>query len=334
MKKILCILLLALLLCGCLSTKVTNDEVTINLCEDFDINSILTNVSKNSDVTYEIDKDNSKLIITITKGDKIEIIEKEITIEEPNYSIKENISFNPYRDYDINEFITVDEGVDIDYSLDIESSTLTFNLSKGNWSKTIDKEVTLESLFDFSNVGEYGALIYKMINWENKPADFQSRFYNVIPPFGSIDIYVFAKDHTGFCMRYIVKSILPIEETFTWDDEGNIVFDGKFVRFDGEHPVFGGEDGINATFYFNGEGNLVIVSDLKENSERLTFERIDSYEPPFIVWDYCANFGKRPSEAWYGIEALEAAWYEPVFNKYADDYNGAKGYAANYPSRD
>ena len=35
-----------------------------------------------------------------------ETLEKEVTILEPQYTIKDDIKFNPYLDYDINDFIT------------------------------------------------------------------------------------------------------------------------------------------------------------------------------------------------------------------------------------
>ena len=327
MKRTAVIILALLILCGCSTPEVTDEDVTVDLTSDFDIDSILSNVKEGSNVSYQLDKENSKLIITIEYGDKTETLEKEVTIEEPQYSIKDDISFNPYLDYDINDFITVEDGVSIDYSLDIKSSTLTFNLSKGNWSKSIDKQVTLESLFDFSNVGSYGALIYIMKDYANRPEIFNKAIFNKCPGYGLLDVLVLAEDHTGFYIRYHHFSNPQVSTTLTWTDDGVITFDKVLYMAGVHYPYLGGDDLQRRTLTILEDGTIKTVLSESRN-EYITFEKVDSFSPPMNAKNWIESWGSTVSATYstWGFPKMIENWYEAGFSSYSTDYNGISVY--------
>lgn len=69
--------------------------------------------------------------------------EQDVEIEIPNYSIQHDITIDTYTGYDIHDFVTADEGVEISSSLNEETSILSIHLEKDLWKVDIDKEVTL-----------------------------------------------------------------------------------------------------------------------------------------------------------------------------------------------
>ena len=337
MKRIISILFILLVLCGCTTPKVTDGEVIIDLTQEFDVNTILENVKEDTEVSYELDKENSKIIISLTRNNETETLEKEVTILEPQYTIKDDIKFNPYLDYNINDFITVDEGVKINHTVDTKTSKITFNLSKGIWSKTVEKEFTIDSLFDFSNVGEYGALIFERVNWVNRMDCFKSSWFNSIPEIGCVDVIVFAKNHTGLRVEYFGQGGVPVECTFTWDEDGNIIFDNKVNT-----PFFGAnmniefyenffcDDGVNTTFTLNSESNLLKVYGHNKVGEYLDFELKDNFVPPYNTKEYYLSKGKTIEEAWLDGKKIADVWYEPFYENYEVDYTGVKTFANRY----
>ena len=89
MKKILLIcVLLALTGCGNTDKTISNEVdkalATLNAPEDliidenFDVNTILTDVQEGTEVTYEVDEENSKIVITLKNEDRIETLEAPI----------------------------------------------------------------------------------------------------------------------------------------------------------------------------------------------------------------------------------------------------------------
>ena len=100
MKKLLFILMVCTALTGCSNTnvedKISNEtakalavlnapeELVID--ENFDVNSILSEVQEGVEATYKVDEENSKIIITLTQGEQVETLEAPImlaSIEEP-----------------------------------------------------------------------------------------------------------------------------------------------------------------------------------------------------------------------------------------------------------
>lgn len=336
MKRIISILFILLVLCGCTTPKVTDGEVIIDLTQEFDVNTILENVKEDTEVSYELDKENSKIIISLTRNDETETLEKEVTILEPQYTIKDDIKFNPYLDYNINDFITVDEGVKINHTVDTKTSKITFNLSKGIWSKTVEKEFTIDSLFDFSNVGEYGALIYKSIEWTNREDIFNQPYFNGLPNVGSYDVIVFSPQYTGFYIRYIGEMVYPKTTTFTWDENGNINFDYGIVNeiYNSNGKVeyyknfFGGNDMYHETFTIQEDGIIKTIVN-EERAEYIYFEKEQNFKQPFDSLQKIKDtFGRSPSHFWTSMPELENVWYEPKYINYSDDYNGIKKYAS------
>ena len=106
MKKLLFILMVCTALTGCSNTnvedKVSNEtskalavlnapeELIID--ENFDVNSILADVQEGVEATYEVDEENSKIVITLTQGEQVETLEAPImlaSIEEPTETPEE-----------------------------------------------------------------------------------------------------------------------------------------------------------------------------------------------------------------------------------------------------
>ena len=333
MKKIIITLFVLLILCGC-APKIIDGDITIDLTQEFDVNTILDNVKEDTQVSYELDRENSKIIVTLINDDKAETLEKEVTILEPQYTIKDDIKFNPYLDYNINDFITVDEGVKVDHTVDTKASKLIFNLSKGHWSKTVEADVTLESILDFSNVSEYGALIYVMTDWENKNKVFYDYFFNNVPGVGSIDVIVFAEDHTGFHVRYISRGHVPVQTTFVWDENGLITLDNLVdnamyssnLTIEYYINYFGGDEGLHEKLIVEDNDTIKVLGDEKLG-ECLYFKRVDSYTQPYNVVEYLNSFGRTVETAWISGAKYASVWYEPDFKNYSNDYNGIKKYS-------
>lgn len=78
-----------------------------------------------TEVSYQLDEDNSKLIITLVNGDKEQTLEAEVNIEHPLVVPNKNITIDVYKGYDIKDLITVDEDTVIEESLDEEKGILT-----------------------------------------------------------------------------------------------------------------------------------------------------------------------------------------------------------------
>ena len=334
MKRIISIVFTLLVLCGCTTPKVTDGEVIIDLTQEFDVNTILENVKEDTEVSYELDKENSKIIISLTRNDETETLEKEVTILEPQYTIKDDIKFNPYLDYNINDFITVDEGVKIDHTVDTKTSKITFNLSKGIWSKTVEKEFTIDSLFDFSNVGEYGALIYKNYEWVNKNPEFSDNFFNRVPKVGYEDVIVFAPDHTGFHVRYIGEGSRASVSTFIWTEDGKINYDYEVYTpiFAGYPKIkclvnyFGGEDNLHETFVLQNDGTIKLIADEKRG-EVLYYERVDSYNEPYSTAAYLERIGLSIEKSWTDGSELIKVYYEFEYKNYSIEYPKIKNFA-------
>lgn len=129
MKKLLFLLIVLLMMSGCDSSlghlKTKEDETVIyNITNGFNVMDVL-DVKDNVDVKTELDKENSELIITLTKGDKTETLYQKVEIQEPLALIEEeNIVINAY-DIDVFSLLSdVREGTDIAVELDEDTSEL------------------------------------------------------------------------------------------------------------------------------------------------------------------------------------------------------------------
>lgn len=144
-KKILCALTLILLLTGCgdLAKLNTNQEdtITIDATEKIDPTIYLKDVDKNATVNYEIE--NGTMLITVSKGDKVQEFSMPVQVDEPKVSLERHITVDKYLGYDLEQYINEDEGVSHTIDFDEETGKLAVTFTKGEWSKTIEDEVTV-----------------------------------------------------------------------------------------------------------------------------------------------------------------------------------------------
>lgn len=177
-KKIITVLVLIVLVLGIGIVvslnkhlgKLTSDEIVVDVTETFDVNAYLTNLKKGVEVSYELDEENSHLTVNLTNGKKNEVLEKDVTIKYPRVIIPDDISIDTFTGYDINDIVDYEDGVNVSSNLNLEDSELTINYSKGEYSQTVVKKVTLFSsnprdnarFYDCVNIvgTEYGMIVY------------------------------------------------------------------------------------------------------------------------------------------------------------------------------
>lgn len=152
MKKIL-ILLAILMLAGCSKSigKVNVDEpITYKTNQDF-VASDYVDLEEGSSVEYEIDKENSKVIFTITNGDETLVLEHPVIIQEPlaKFNCDDNLIINKNNFNPESILSDIKDGTDITYELTDTSVVLT--LTNG----------------DQTDVMEHDAIITESIGWFN-----------------------------------------------------------------------------------------------------------------------------------------------------------------------
>lgn len=144
-KKLLCVCALSLLLTGCGNLATSNvadgETVTIDATEKVNPKDYLKDLDKKATVDYEI-KDN-EMVITVTKGDKTENINIPVQVNEPKVSIDRHITVDKYVGYDLEQYIHEDEGVTHTTNFDEDTGKLSVTFTKGEWSTTIEDDVTV-----------------------------------------------------------------------------------------------------------------------------------------------------------------------------------------------
>ena len=143
MKKLFIILFLILMVSGCSLAKIDKD-ITIDMTKEFESETVLSDIKEGTEINYFIDEDNSKLIINLANKDKEQKIEKDVTLLYPEYSISEDITADLVKGFNIEDYITTEEGVNVSYKLDKENQKITVTLSKGIWQKTIAQDATIK----------------------------------------------------------------------------------------------------------------------------------------------------------------------------------------------
>lgn len=146
--KLLTLLIIGLIACtGCEAkplAEVTSEDYTYDSTKAFNIDDILSNVSEDTKVDYVIDEDNSKVVITLTKGDKTETLEKDITISKPTIEVSDGITYDSYtQELDLEDHITKPETTTYDYTLDVDNNSITINFTDGEYKETITKDLVV-----------------------------------------------------------------------------------------------------------------------------------------------------------------------------------------------
>lgn len=150
--------------------KLASENISIDITEPFDINSCLDEVREGTEVSYNLDVDNSHLTINLNNDKKSETIETDVTIIYPRVNVPDDITIDTFVGYDINKIVDCDEGVELQSNLNENAGELTITYSKGEYTNTIVKKVTLTSsnpvdnarFYDCTNIKgvEYQMIIY------------------------------------------------------------------------------------------------------------------------------------------------------------------------------
>lgn len=160
MKKLINLFILLILLTGCSTTDdektvelvapkplavlaiPEDEELIIDIRDEFDPNSIITDVKEGSEVSYKLDEVNSKIVITIKNEDKVETLEKTVNIQYPLGEFKEeDITIDTYTGYDVNDLVDVSEGTEVTEEFDEENGKLKITLTNGDRTEVIEKDV-------------------------------------------------------------------------------------------------------------------------------------------------------------------------------------------------
>lgn len=110
-----------------------------------DMNQFYSNLAKLTKVSYVFNEDETVMTVTDENGEEPHSFDVPINIIYPEYTIAEDVTIDTYVGYDINEFVTVEDGVEITSELNEENSLLNITLSKNDWTKTESVSVILTS---------------------------------------------------------------------------------------------------------------------------------------------------------------------------------------------
>ena len=132
--------------------KVEIQEFTVDF-ETIDIDGTLpvdmgqfySNPDKLAKVSYSISEDETVMTVTDENGEEPRSFDVPVNVIYPEYTIAEDITIDTYVGYDINEFVSTEEGIEVTSVLDEENSTLSITLSKNDWSVNETVPVTLTS---------------------------------------------------------------------------------------------------------------------------------------------------------------------------------------------
>lgn len=126
------------------TTEFNIEYETVNLdgTAKVDLSQFYTDPAKLSKVSYSFNDDETIMTVTDENGEEANTFDVPVSVSYPSYTVAEDITIDTYVGYDINDFVTADEGVEVTSKLN--ENILTITLSKGIWSETLEKEVTLE----------------------------------------------------------------------------------------------------------------------------------------------------------------------------------------------
>ena len=165
--------------------KLNSDSITIDITQPINVEDYLKDVKEGTEVTYDFDEANSKLTIYLTKGDKTETLEPEVTIVYPRVDIPDDITIDTYTGYDINKLVSAEDGVTLTSSLDEANGQLTITYTKGDYTNTVVKNVTVTSSDPRDNTRYYDCTNirgtkYEMVLYpDGTLAEYETRTGNV-----------------------------------------------------------------------------------------------------------------------------------------------------------
>lgn len=124
---------------------VTFDTIDVDGTLPVDLAQFYSNKDKLANLTYTFNDEETVMTITDNNNEEPHTFDVPVNVIYPTYSIAEDITIDTYVGYDINEFVSTEEGVEVTSTLDEENSTLSITLSKNDWSVNETVPVTLTS---------------------------------------------------------------------------------------------------------------------------------------------------------------------------------------------
>lgn len=284
MKKIF-LILLTILLVGCSDINIKKDSV-IDLSESFNLENIIEHSDNISILSYDLDTDNSKLLITYLKDDKTLTKQFDVTIKQPQYTINDDIVIDVYKGYDIYKIVNAETGIILTSQLDADNCKLTIHLSKGNWSKdeTIDVDIINSNPFP-----KYYFLDQIVYDYFNYPGDLTHEEFNDVKV---IDGYILYEDN----------SLIHFNEEIGNDSIGldkRVVYYGSYEQADKDHLNIKAshysssylnkhKDEELPSEYLNcdySEDELVVVDHINQRKENVIY----NYDVTYVYHRYDSN---------------------------------------------
>lgn len=124
---------------------VTFETVDIDGTLPVDLSKFYSNPEKLANLTYTFNEDETVMTITDENGEEPHSFDVPVNVIYPEYTIAEDITVDTYVGYDVNDFVTAEEGVEVVSELDEENSVLNVTLSKNDWTVNKSVSVTLTS---------------------------------------------------------------------------------------------------------------------------------------------------------------------------------------------
>lgn len=124
---------------------VTFDTIDVDGTLPVDLAQFYSNKDKLANLTYTFNDEETIMTITDNNNEEPHTFDVPVNVIYPTYSVAEDITIDTYVGYDINEFVSTEEGVEVTSVLDEENSTLSITLSKNDWSVNETVPVTLTS---------------------------------------------------------------------------------------------------------------------------------------------------------------------------------------------
>lgn len=128
-----------------LELPVTFEIVDIDGTLPVDLSQFYSNPDKLAKLSYEFNEDETEMTITDENGEEPHSFNVPVNVIYPSYTIADNITIDTYIGYEITDFVTAEEGVEISHELDSENSVLNITLSKNDWTVNENVPVTLTS---------------------------------------------------------------------------------------------------------------------------------------------------------------------------------------------
>lgn len=212
---------------------VTFEAVDIDGTLPVDLSQFYSNPDKLAKISYVFNEDETMMTITDENGEEPHSFDVPVNVIYPSYTIADDITIDTYTGYDINDFVTADEGVEV--TSELNENILTITLSKGIWVETLEKEVTLEDSSPMT--------IHKLAKTHGYPIVYKSNILQLTLTFNdSSSVTVYQTENKGYVngtVTYDENSIAWGPNCGAWDIKGgfgknyySLSEDGSIMHYD------------------------------------------------------------------------------------------------------